>query len=99
MVSLKRKRRGPRVRRPGRPQDLPGREAIVSAARRCLIRLGQARLSTRAVATEASVNQSLIHYYFGTKDGLILAVLADMNQELLKRQAEMYRGHEGIADK
>jgi len=99
MAPTKRKRRGPRVRRPGRPQDLPGREAIVSAARRCLIRLGQARLSTRAVAAEAGVNQSLIYYYFGTKDRLILAVLADMNQELLKRQAEMYRGHEGIADK
>ena len=72
-MRAKTRRPGPRARRLGRADDLPGRPTILKAARRCLIRLGHARLSTRVVATEAGVNQSLIHYYFGTKDGLILA--------------------------
>jgi len=96
-----RKRRAPslRARRLGGANGLPGRETILGAARRCLIRRGHARFSTRLVATEAGVNQSLIHYYFGTKDGLILAVLADMSRELLERQAAMYGTHEDFADK
>jgi AcrR family transcriptional regulator len=94
-----RKRPGPRARRLGRADDLPGRATILKAARQCLIRLGHARLSTRVVATEAGVNQSLIHYYFGTKDGLILAVLEDMSRELLDRQVAMYGTHERFADK
>jgi AcrR family transcriptional regulator len=51
------------------------------------------------VAAEAGVNQSLIHYYFGTKDGLILAVLDDMSRELLERQVAMYDAQATFADK
>ena len=54
------------------------REAIVAAATRCIIERGHAALSTRAVAA-AGVNQSLIHYYFGTRERLMLAVLDQMN--------------------
>ena len=66
------------------------RETIVQAASRCIVERGHAALSTRAVAAEAGVNQSLIHYYFGTKERLTLAVLERMNLTLLKRQAEMF---------
>jgi AcrR family transcriptional regulator len=93
------RRLGPSARRLGRDDGLPGRATILKAARQCLIRLGHARVSTRVVAAEAGVNQSLIHYYFGTKDGLILAVLADMSRELLERQAAMYGTHESFAAK
>jgi AcrR family transcriptional regulator len=55
------------------------REAIVAAATRCIIERGHAALSTRAVAAAAGVNQSLIHYYFGTRERLMLAVLEQMN--------------------
>jgi len=75
------------------------REAIVEAAGRRIIARGHAALSTRAVATEAGVNQSLIHYYFGTKERLMLAVLERMNQALLKRQAEMFESPGSFADK
>jgi AcrR family transcriptional regulator len=99
MKSRKRRDPSPRARRLGGANGLPGRETILGAARRCLIRLGHARFSTRVVATEAGVNQSLIHYYFGTKDRLILAVLAEMSRELLARQVAMYGTHGDFADK
>jgi AcrR family transcriptional regulator len=75
------------------------RETIVQAASRCIVERGHAALSTRAVAAEAGVNQSLIHYYFGTKERLTLAVLERMNQTLLKRQAEMFESTGSVADK
>ena len=42
------------------------------------------------MAAEAGVNQSLIHYHFGSREGLLLGVLERMNQELLERQRSMY---------
>jgi AcrR family transcriptional regulator len=75
------------------------REEIVAAASRCIIDRGHAALSTRAVAAAAGVNQSLIHYYFGTRERLMLAVLEQMNQALLKRQAEMFESPTTFADK
>lgn len=71
----------------------------MEAAGRCIVALGHAALSTRVVAREAGVNQSLIHYYFGTKERLTLAVLERMNQQLLKRQAEMFASTGSVADK
>jgi AcrR family transcriptional regulator len=47
-------------------------------------------MSTRAVAAEAGVHLSLIHYYFESREGLLLAVLERINQELLDRQRVMY---------
>lgn len=90
---------GPRPRGLRRADDLPMRETILDAASRCIVARGHAALSTRAVASEAGVNQSLIHYYFGTKERLMLAVLERMNQTLLKRQAEMFEAPSSVADK
>ena len=66
------------------------RELLLSAARTILNRDGAAGLSTRTVAAEAGVNLSLIHYYFGSRDGLLLAVLDRVNRDLLARQHRMY---------
>lgn len=75
------------------------RAAILEAAGRVLGRDGAVEFSTRAVATEAGVNQSLIHYHFQTKENLMLAVLADMDARLLERQAGMYASDMSFADK
>src|SRR5260370_40066141 len=99
MRTRRRARSGPRPRPPRGADTLPMREAIVEAAGRCIVERGHAALSTRAVAAEAGVNQSLIHYYFGTKERLTLAVLERMNQTLLKRQAEMFESTGSVADK
>ena len=66
------------------------REHILEAARTCLLRSGFANLSTRAVADEAGVGTGHLHYHFGSKRNLVLAVLEAENQRLLARQQEMY---------
>jgi AcrR family transcriptional regulator len=66
------------------------RAAILDAAGRRLLAEGYAGLSTRKVADEARVPLSQLHYHFGSKQGLILAVLAEENARRLERQARMY---------
>ena len=66
------------------------RTLIIEAARRRLLADGYAGLSTRKVAEEAAVPLSQLHYYFGSKQGLILALFAEENQRRLDRQRSMY---------
>jgi AcrR family transcriptional regulator len=66
------------------------RSAILAAARERLLADGYANLSTRAVAEAAEVPLSQIHYHFGSKLQLILAVLAAENERLLDRQRAMF---------
>ena len=63
------------------------RTRIIEATRRRLLADGYAGLSTRK---EAGVPLSQLHYHFGSKGGLIIAVFAEDNDRLLARQAEMY---------
>ena len=66
------------------------RASILAAARACLLAEGYASLSTRAVAEAAGVPLSQIHYHFGSKQQLIVAVLGVENERLLERQREMF---------
>ena len=63
---------------------------ILEAARSCLLAEGYARLSTRKVADAAGVPLSQIHYHFGGKQGLVLALLDHENTRLIGRQERMY---------
>lgn len=63
---------------------------IIEAARHRLLADGYAGLSTRKVAAEAGVPLSQLHYHFGSKGGLILAVLEEENRRRLERQRLMY---------
>lgn len=78
---------------------LDKRSQILAVAFRLLTRAGYARLSTREIAAEAGVNHAMIHYYFGTKDKLVIAALDEANRKLLNRQAEMYNQPGGFAQK
>jgi len=66
------------------------RSAILEAAKHVLLGSGYAGLSTRKIAEIAGVPLSQIHYHFGSKQGLVLSLLADENERLLKRQPSMY---------
>ena len=68
--------------------DTPRR--ILDAARVRLLADGYAGLSTRKVAEEAGVPLSQLHYHFGSKGGLIMALFAMENEERLARQTRMY---------
>ncbi len=63
---------------------------ILDAARRCLLAEGFAATSTRKVASEAGVPLSQVHYHFGSKGGLMLAVLEAEDRRRLDRQTAMY---------
>jgi AcrR family transcriptional regulator len=66
------------------------RSLILDAARRRLLADGYGGLSTRKVAEEAEVPLSQLHYHFGSKQGLFLALLEEENQRRLVRQRQMY---------
>ena len=72
------------------------RQAIIGAARSAFLADGYAALSTRRVADIAEVPLSQIHYHFGSKRQLILAVLAAENERLLERQREMFASEEPL---
>jgi len=51
------------------------REALLAAAERTILAEGFAGASTRTIAQEAGVPLSLLHYYFGGKEGLLVALV------------------------
>lgn len=63
---------------------------LLAAAKRVLLVEGYAGLSTRAVAAEAGTQMSQIRYYFGSKEGMVLALFEQMNDVLIARQAETF---------
>jgi AcrR family transcriptional regulator len=73
------------------------RAAIIEATRSTLLAVGSANLSTRAVAEAAEVPLSQIHYHFGSKQQLILAVLEAENRKLLDRQRALFSGPEPLS--
>jgi AcrR family transcriptional regulator len=64
--------------------------SILSAARARLLVDGYAGLSTRKIAQEAGVPLSQVHYHFGSKRGMVLALLEAENRRRLARQSSMY---------
>src|SRR3954470_11324310 len=88
-------------RRPGR-QGMPRAAAkkiekkvetsttLLEAAKKVLRQNGYAGLSTRDVAAAAGVPLSPIHYHFGSKQGMMLALFEYLNAQLLDRQNAMF---------
>jgi AcrR family transcriptional regulator len=75
------------------------RERVLAAARDVLLDHGFAGTSTRAVAERADVPLSLVHYHFGSKQGLLIEVLERENELLLERQRELYAAPGPLAGK
>lgn len=64
--------------------------SLLEAARKVLYEKGYASLSTRDVAAAAGVPLSQIHYHFGSKQGLVLALFEYLNTQLLGRQGALF---------
>jgi len=71
-TDAKPRRRRPSGRRPGASGT---REAILAAAGRQFAEHGYDRASMRAIAAAAGVDQKLIAYFFGSKQGLFVATV------------------------
>lgn len=77
---LKRKPRKKREpRRPGRPraEEANQRERLLDAAVACFASDGVAATSLRSIAQRTGVTPALVHYYFGTKEQLLDAFIAE----------------------
>lgn len=75
------------------------RRRILDAARDVLLERGHGGTSTRAVADRAGVRLSLVHYHFGSRQGLLAEVLLQENDLLLERQRELYAAPGPLAEK
>ena len=89
-MTSKSERPGKRTKpgRPGRPsgaQDQQVRRELLAVARGLFAQQGYEAVSTRTVALAAGVNPAMIHYYFGSKQGLYEAMLADAFAPLVER--------------
>jgi AcrR family transcriptional regulator len=65
-------------------RDSGARDRLLTAARQCVRERGIAHTSSRSVADRAGVNLAAITYYFGSKDDLVAAALADELREWLE---------------
>jgi AcrR family transcriptional regulator len=76
-VELKTAAAHARARHPGRSARLSGEkvERIVDAMRACVASRGIAGATFEHVSREAGVSRGLLHYYFGTKERLLIEVL------------------------
>lgn len=81
-------------RRPGRPQGR-GRakyQALVSAARQLFLTDSYHRVTKRDLADRAGVDTALIRYYFGSKEGLYQAMLAETYNGVIRDLRQLARG-------
>ena len=83
------------------PALAPTARRLLEAARRLLERSGFSALSVQAIATEAGENKALIRYYFGDKNGLLVALvdwlMYDYLWEVWQRLARLSRGADALS--
>ncbi len=102
------RRTGPRGGRPGRTVPLlPGAEPhlpptaqrLLDAAHRLLVRSGYNSLSVEAIGQEAGENKALIRYYFGSKNGLLVALTDSLISDTLRRARQRLAGFSDAKDR
>lgn len=64
--------------------------SLLEAAKKVLRQNGYSGLSTRDVAAAAGVPLSQIHYHFGSKQGMVVALFEYLNAQLLDRQNALF---------
>jgi len=79
----------------GQAED--SRARLVAAASEVLGEHGWVGATSRKIAASAGLNLSLIGYYFGGLDGLLLAAVSDATRRLVERTAEVIRGGDLVA--
>ncbi|MGW6267738.1 MULTISPECIES: TetR/AcrR family transcriptional regulator [unclassified Streptomyces] len=78
--------------------DASTRERLLAAARKLFLEQGPDRVSVRAVNAEAGLNPGAAHYHFGSREGLIAALLEEELRPLwVDRMAERLHVPDGEA--
>src|SRR5262245_45774947 len=80
--------------RPARDAD-DRRKDLLEAAYALIAERGLEGLRTREIAARAGVNISTLHYYFGTKDALVVAVLEHVRDTFTSDNARLTARAEG----
>jgi AcrR family transcriptional regulator len=83
------------------PSEMPPTaQRLLEAARRLLERSGFNSLSVQAIGEEAGENKALIRYYFGSKDGLLVALVDWLMHDYLwvvwQHLAQLSREEQGV---
>jgi len=65
------------------------RDLILDTAERLFAAEGVGRVSLRAICAEAGLNVAAANYYFGTKDGLVEAIVLRRMPSVMSRRIEM----------
>lgn len=60
------------------------RAYLIEQATRCLAEKGYARVSLRDIARESGVSLGILHYYFASKEDLLLAVISGYKERFLR---------------
>ena len=78
-MQQKHSRKKRELRRPGRPRadETNQRERLLDAAVACFAADGVAATSLRSIALKAGVTPALVNYYFGSKEQLLEAFIAE----------------------
>ena len=78
---------------PGAERELPPTaQRLLDAAHRLLVRSGYNSLSVEAIGQEAGENKALIRYYFGSKNGLLVALTDSLVSDTLRRARQRLSG-------
>lgn len=91
----------PREKRPGRPTvDRDIRSQIIDVAETLFAEHGYALTSTRDIAAQAGVRQSMISYYFKTKRRLFESVIKHramaLSQQRMRNLETLLKKHDGL---
>lgn len=78
---------------PGAEPNLPPTaQRLLDASHRLLVRAGYNSLSVEAIGQEAGENKALIRYYFGSKNGLLVALTDKLISDTLRRARQRLSG-------
>jgi len=75
----------PATRRRGRPAEADRRQQILLATQQLVHEQGWSTTSLRDIAARAGIAPGLLSYYFATKDDLLQAALADVDERVTRR--------------
>jgi AcrR family transcriptional regulator len=85
---------------PGSEPNLPPTaQRLLDAAHRLLVRSGYNSLSMEAIGQEAGENKALIRYYFGSKNGLLVALTDSLISDTLWRARQRLSGLSDTRDR